>query len=436
MHQAGIHLPVATSPSSDRFRGALAGAAGNLLEWYDFAAYGYFSAIIGRSFFPSDTAYVSLLSAFAVFAAAFFMRPIGGIVFGHIGDRFGPKRALFTSAVVMTLSTFAIGCLPTYETAGVLAPVLLVLLRLGQGMSVGGEYTASAAYLVSSSAPEHRGLMGSLTPLGATSGIMVGSLTGVVISDLLTPSEVEAWGWRLPFLLGISLGLFVLVLRSRMQSDTVPASTGRQAQKLPLREAFRTDAAAMLRAFLATLILAGGFYLIFIYLVTYLQTQGGADQHEAFVINTASMLVMLMCLPLYGILSDRIGRKLVLTIQMIGVIVLSIPLFALISSHLPIWIMLGQIGFAVLLAGIGGVIPSMLMEAFSSQARNTAMAISYNAAMALVGGTAPMVATALMARTQNPMTLAYYMMGLSLLSLIGVLALKDRTGKPLTGNSM
>ena len=430
---ANVHQVLAEHSS----RSILAGAVGNMLEWYDFAAYGYFSAIIGRHFFPSDTPNVSLLSAFAVFAAAFFMRPIGGILFGGIGDRLGTKKALLVSAALMSVSTFAIGCLPTYDSIGILAPILLVLLRLGQGMSVGGEYTTSSAFLVTNSDPGDRGLLGSLAPVGAASGLILGSFAGVTVSEMLAPAEIGAWGWRIPFLLGIALGMFVLVLRSTMQQEAAPANRSLPSKELPIREALRTQSGTMLRVFVAILALAASFYLTSVYLVTYMQTEGGISQHTAFVINTASMLLMLLMLlmlfilPLFGMLSDRIGRKLMMGILLACMAILAVPLFTLVSSHQLLQMMLGQMGFAVLVGGLSAAVPSLMVEAFGGRSRNTAMALSYNAAFALAGGMAPMVATALMAKTNNPMSLAYYLIALSALSLIGVFMLKDHTGEPL-----
>ena len=190
----------------------VAGAIGNVLEWYDFAAYGYFASAFGRNFFPSTDQFVSLISAFGVFAVAFMMRPIGSIIFGHIGDRYGRKRALMVSVTAMALSTFAIGLLPTYAHIGSLAPLLLILLRMIQGISVGGEYTTSIIFLVEQSAPQRRGFIGSWASFSATAGALLGSLVGGVVTRLLDPAEVLAWGWRLPFLPGILLGAVAYVM--------------------------------------------------------------------------------------------------------------------------------------------------------------------------------------------------------------------------------
>ena len=194
-------------------RSLVAGALGNVLEWYDFAAYGFLAAIFARNFFPGSDAFVGLISAFGIFAASFLMRPIGGVVFGHIGDRLGRRQALFVSAFMMTGSTVTIGLLPTYDSIGALAPVLLLLLRLLQGLSIGGEYTTSAIFLAESAAPRRRGLIASFAGCGATGGTLLGSMVGAMTAMAMSADDLIAWGWRIPFLLGILLGGFTLYLR-------------------------------------------------------------------------------------------------------------------------------------------------------------------------------------------------------------------------------
>jgi MFS transporter, MHS family, proline/betaine transporter len=424
------------APRSLRHPSVVAGAVGNMLEWYDFATYGYFSVVIGRNFFPSDSPTTSLLSAFAVFAAAFFMRPIGGAVFGHVGDRYGRKAALLLSAGLMTVSTFAMGCLPTYASAGLAAPVMLVVLRLSQGLSVGGEYTSSVIFLAETAEPRRRGLTGSLACIGAACGILLGSLSGMVITGLLTPEQVHDWGWRLPFLGGIALGAFIVVLRRQMDErhmdEALATDPALADHRSPLRAAVAIDGAAMLRAFVMNLCLACAFYVVFVYLVTYLHTVSGLPPHTAFVVNSSAMAFQAACVPLAGGLSDRIGRKRMLTLTGAGLTLLSWPLFLLLESGQLAQIAVAEIVFAILIAGYASVIPTAFVEMFHPRTRCTALAISYNASMALVGGTAPMAATWIVHRLQFPTGPGLYVAALSGLSLVGVLTMRDRTGEPLT----
>jgi MFS transporter, MHS family, proline/betaine transporter len=283
-----------------------AGAIGKLLEWYDFAAYGYFASIFGRNFFPSQSPFLSLLSAFGVFAIAFMMRPLGGIIFGHIGDRFGRKRALIVSVTAMALSTFAIGLLPTYATIGALAPILLILLRMTQGASVGGEYTTSIIFLVEQSAPRDRGFIGSWAAFSTGIGTLLGSLVGVLISQLLDPAQISAWGWRLPFLPGILLGAVAYLMRRQFIDDDF---TRVRFDELPFIEAFKTNGREILRGFVIVIAMGVSIYLVFVYLATYLQQVDRISASRALGINTVSMILLLVLTPLAGMVSDRVGSQ-------------------------------------------------------------------------------------------------------------------------------
>src|ERR1700730_8345250 len=244
-------------------RAILAGIAGNVMEWYDFTVYGYFAAVIGRQFFPAEDPISSLLAAFGVFAAGFLMRPFGSLVFGHIGDKIGRKAALMASVILMAVSTFLIGLLPTYQQIGITAPVLLVLLRLVQGLSVGGEYTTSAIFLVERSNPGHRGFLGSFGPFGACGGVLLGSAVGDAITTILDQTSVNGWGWRLPFILGISVGLSGLYIRRHMLNEAVPQRRG-SAVKSPVSEALRTEWRTIARLVALNAGYAVGCYLCFV----------------------------------------------------------------------------------------------------------------------------------------------------------------------------
>ena len=216
-------------------RGVIAGVVGNVLEWYDFALFGFFAREIGAHFFPAADPTASLLAAFGTFAAGFLMRPVGGALFGWVGDRFGRKQALIWSVLAMAFPSFFIGLLPGAETIGLAAPVLLLLFRLMQGLAVGGEYMASAVFLVEGSQPGRRGWMGSWGPLGASAGTLLGSLAGALVNRVLPPEAVMAYGWRIPFLVGLAVGLGGLAIR-RHYVERVPHQA---PAKSPLGEAFR-----------------------------------------------------------------------------------------------------------------------------------------------------------------------------------------------------
>jgi len=407
----------------------LAGAVGNVLEWYDFAAYGYFASALAKNFFPSGNTELSLASTFGVFAAAFLMRPIGGALFGHIGDRIGRKRALLTSAALMTLATFSMGLLPGYATIGAAAPLLLIGFRLLQGLSIGGEFTASAVFLVERSDPRRRGLNGSFASISATVGLLLGSAIGTIETSVLSPSQVEAWGWRIPFLFGLVLGAFALVLRRVIDEDEARQDT--EQHRLPVIEALATDWPDILRGALMNAAFAAGFYLIFVYVVTMVEQIDGMPAHPALEINTMSMVLLVLATPCFGALSDRIGRKTVLLISLAGLILFSWPLFKLLLSDVFFIVLIGQSMFALIAAAWFGTIQATLVEMFRARTRCTALSISYNVAYAVVGGTAPIIAIYLVNQLHADFGPAFFLMALGSVSFVAVLTMPDRTGKPL-----
>jgi MFS transporter, MHS family, proline/betaine transporter len=372
---------------------------------------------------------LSLISAFGVFAAAFLMRPIGGAMFGHIGDRFGRKQALLTSAGLMTLATISIGFLPTYAVFGAAAPLLLIVMRLLQGLSVGGEFSTSIVFLVEQSAPHRRGLLGSIASLGATSGVLLGSAVGVLESAALTQVQLESWGWRIPFLLGIFLGGVIFVVRRTLDNDTPPA--GRLTHSLPLVEALAVDWRDILRATIACASFAASFYLVFVYLVTLMHQVDGLPSGRALEVNTLAMLVVLAATPCFGALSDRIGRKPVLLASVGGTVLLAWPLFWLMLQPEFASILIGQIGSALLIAAWGGTMEAALVELFRGRTRCTALSISYNSAFALLGGTSPLIAVFLVSSEHLDFGPAFYLMALAAISFVAVLTMPDRTGQPL-----
>lgn len=410
-------------------RQIIAGAVGNVLEWYDFAAYGYFAGIFGRNFFPGTDAVASLAAAFGVFAAAFLMRPIGGVLFGHIGDRLGRRRALLLSAGLMTISTVAMGLLPTYAAIGTAAPALLVALRLLQGGSVGGEYATSVVFLVEQCKPHRRGLIGSMAPIGASFGTILGSAIGALVASLLTTSELQVWGWRIPFLLGIALGGSAILMRRTMVKESPPRV--RPGSDLPLIGALRRDWREIVRGFFLCASFAVSFYLAFVYLTTYIQQVEGLPAGRALQINTVSMLVMIALTPCFAMLSDRIGRKQVLVAATLGMVILPWPLFTLLMQRDEALILLGQCGISVLVAAYSGAIPATLVEMFKTPTRCTALSISYNAAFAVLGGTSPIVAVYLVSHEHIDSGPALYLMASGAVSLAAALTLRDRTGRPL-----
>jgi MFS transporter, MHS family, proline/betaine transporter len=410
-------------------RAIVAGAIGNMMEWYDFAVYGFFAAILGRQFFPAEDPLSSLLAAFGVFAAGYLMRPFGSIVFGHIGDRVGRKAALTLSVAAMAVPTFLIGILPTHAQIGAAASALLVVLRLVQGLSVGGECATSTIFLVEQAPIGRRGFLGSWSMFGAIAGILLGSAIGALVLTIFGAAAAESWAWRLPFLFGVVLGGAGLYLRRTLAADAIAPAD--RPTRLPVVEAFGTEWRTIIRVFGLNIVQAVGFYLCFVYVTTYLRQVDFISSSKALDINSASMVVLLLMLPLAGLLADRVGRKPVLLVAVTGLLGLSYPLFWLMHHPATAMIMLGQLGFSVILGLYLGTLPAMVVEIFPRRVRCSAMSISYNAAIGLFGGTAPMVAVYLIERSHNDLSPAFYLMAMAALSLAAVLATKETAWSPM-----
>jgi MHS family proline/betaine transporter-like MFS transporter len=346
MASIGDLAPTAdASRSGGSVRQIAAGTIGNVLELYDFAVYGYLAHVIAENFFPAEDEIAGLLAAFAVFAVGYLMRPIGGILIGHIGDRHSRKLALILSVGGMAVPTVLIGLLPTYATIGIAAPILLVLLRVAQGLSVGGEYVGSMVFLVESAPENRRGLYGAFCAAGAVCGILVGSTVAAVLQAVFDPAEVEAWAWRLPFLAGGLLALVGFLLRRTLIE---PDRRGRAVVKAPIVEAFRRHPREIVTLVALTVFNAVGFYISFVFVASWLQQADGIAPSVALSINSLNMILLVFVLVAFGWLSDRIGRLPILSGATLAAIVFGLPLFLLMREGGLVGAFLGQLGFVVI----------------------------------------------------------------------------------------
>jgi MHS family proline/betaine transporter-like MFS transporter len=405
-----------------RRRVVAAGIAGNVMEWYDFSVYGFFARTIGNLYFPTHDPRTSLLAAFGVFAVGFLMRPLGAVLFGHIGDRVGRGPALLWSVVVMAVPTFAIGVLPTYAEIGVAASVLMLLCRILQGLAVGGEYTSSAVFLAETADPDKRGAASAWAPFGAVAGILLGSAVGALVLNVMPLEQVVSWGWRIPFLLGVVVGFVGFLLRRRMPFDKPAATAG-----FPLAKALREHTREMLQVIGISLVNAIAFYLIFVFIIAWLKLAADVGAGVALQINSFSMVVLLAVILAAARLSDRIGRKPILVGAALGLLVLSWPLMALMATGSIPLVILGQAGFALLLGAYGGVNPIAICEIFPRGVRCSAVSTAYNVTVGIAGGTAPAVATWLMGRTGSAMVPAFYIMAGAAISAIAALSVNERS---------
>jgi MFS transporter, MHS family, proline/betaine transporter len=408
-----------------------AAVIGNVLEWYDFAVYGFMAGIIGKNFFPSGDEVSQLLAAFAVFGVGFLARPLGGIVIGRIGDTSGRKTALVLTIMLMAAGTVLIGITPTYATIGVAGPILILLARLMQGFSAGGEWGGSTAFIVEWADEGERGFLGSFQQCSVSAGLLLGSGVAALITTLLDPAMTEAWGWRVPFLLGALIGPVGMYMRRNI--DETPAYE--RAMRLPVPVPRHDDVAPFwlaARAFGFTVLWTVAFYIFLNYMPTFLKTYAKLSSAEALWSNTIGLLVLVVVIPLMGRLSDRIGRKPLLLACCVCFIVLPYPVFALYLSAPPLGIIIAiQIVFGAIIAMFSGAGPAAISEIFPTRSRSTWMTTGYALSVAIFGGFAPYIATWLIATTGSPISPVYYVVAAAVVSTIVIARLKETAHEPL-----
>jgi MHS family proline/betaine transporter-like MFS transporter len=413
----------------------VAGAIGNLLEWYDFGLFGFFAPVIARQLMPPTDRLASLLETFGVFAAGFLMRPLGGVVFGWVGDSLGRKRALELSVLLMAVATTLIGLLPSHAAIGLAAPLLLTVMRLLQGLSVGGEYVGSMSFLSEHAAPKQRAFFGSWSSFSVVLGSLLGSGTAALLTGLLSEAQLSAWGWRVPFLGGVLIGVVGLWLRLGIKespSFLQIQKSGNLAAN-PLVEVLRKD----LGPIAITLGLAGllsiGFYVPFVWLPTWLSqiNKPPLEEDRALVANTIALAALAVLTPLAALVSDRLGRRPMILGTALGYALLSYPLFRLMAGGTFAGALLAGLVFAACNSLFSGCMAATLVELFPTRTRYTGMAIAYNIGMALMGGTAPLAATGLIRLTGDVLAPAYYLIGAAVLTGVAGLFVKPRHGQPL-----
>jgi MHS family proline/betaine transporter-like MFS transporter len=414
-------------------KNVIAGVIGNVLEWYDFAVFGYFAPIIGAHFFPSDNPITSLLSAFGVFAIGYFARPIGGIIFGRMGDKSGRKIALQVSVMLMAIPTFLISVLPTYAQIGILAPLLLIILRLLQGISVGGELIGSICFTTETAPANERGFWGSWTQGSLIGGILLGSLVAAIIQGLLPTESLMSWGWRIPFLAGLGIGIFGLWMRTGLSepSDFANIKETADINRNPIMDVINKFPLRIFHAAMLVILSGGGFYLLFVWWPTFLEDVISPPVKYAFATNVISMFVLMSIIPLTGWLSDKCGRKPLLIIGSLSIIIAAYPLFVLAGHATFISVLAAQLIFAVLLSIFIGPIPATLAEMFPSHVRYSGIALGYNISLSLFGGTAPLIATWLIFRFNSITIVAYYLMIMAFVSLIASLTLNKENSSEM-----
>ncbi|UXF65290.1 MULTISPECIES: MFS transporter [Rhodococcus] len=415
---------------------------GNAMEWFDFGVYAYLATTIGKVFFPDASGSAQLLSTFAIFAAAFIVRPLGGLFFGPLGDRIGRKKVLATTIILMAGSTFAIGLIPSYESIGIAAPILLVLLRLLQGFSTGGEYGGASTFVAEYAPDKRRGFFASFLEFGTLAGYVAAAGIVTIIQTVVSSEDLLQWGWRIPFLIAGPLGLIGLYLRLRLE-ETPAFQMMEQAEERSLADEstgkkLRETLVDNWRPLVLCIVLVATYniahYGLLSYMPTYLTNTLGYDESHGLVLMIIVMIVMMMGISYVGKFSDRVGRKPLLLSGFIGFFVLSLPAYLLIGVGNYVTVFLGLAILGGLLLLFVGVFPSVLPALFPTGIRYGGLAIGYNLAVSIFGGTTPLVLTALESATGSNLVAPMYMMIAAVIGGIAVLMIPETARKPLDGS--
>lgn len=408
-------------------RAVAAAVVGNVLEWFDFATYAFLATVISKVMFPAGDEFVAILGTFGAFGLGFAARPLGAILFGYLGDKKGRKWTLTLVMPLMALATFFMAVIPSYASIGATAPLLLVVVRMLQGISVGGELGNAVAFLVEWAPPKKRGLFGSFQQCSTLGGTLLGSGAAALMTTLLSPEALYDWGWRVPFIVGaVVIGPIGWIIRKR--SEETPAYVHVVEEKTRQR----SPALLGLQACGLVIVWTVSLYVLLNYLPSFTQKYAGIQPSTALWLNTAGLLVMTASIPLWGAASDRFGRKPIYTFGCIAFLILPYPIFHLmLEMQSPIVVGVAQMVGGVLIGIFSGVGPAMLSELFPTRIRTTWMSIGYGIANAIFGGFAPVISISLIKVTGSPISPAYFVMLAAVLSTVAVATIKETAHDPL-----
>ena len=410
----------------------ISGMLGNGLEWYDYALYGHMSIVFSQLFFPAGDSGKNLILTLLIFAAGFVSRPLGAIFFGRIGDKFGRKKALTMSMMMMAIPTGCIGLLPTYEAIGIAAPILLTVIRILQGLSLGGAYSGSISYVVEHAPPDQRSAIGSVIKLSLVIGFLFGSVVSTLMAAMLSEADFYSWGWRLPFFLGVGIGVVGFYIRNHGEESPVyeKAKKDGTLSKSPVKDTFTKYPLKMLQAFMAYIFVTIPFYIIAIYMIAYTKRHLGLSEDDALLINSLAMATMLITVYPAARLADKIGRRPVLLMAIVAMLLLAFPAFELMQAGTFMAVLGGQVILAMILGWYLGPIPASVVEMVPTSSRYTGMSLADNLC-AILGGFTPSVAEYMIRETGSNMSIVWLLIGAGVASFISITLYKDRWREPL-----
>lgn len=426
--------------SDEQFKKAITAASlGNAIEWFDFGVYGFLAYALGKVFFPEASPSVQLVASLATFSVPFLVRPLGGLFFGILGDKFGRQKVLAVTIIIMSVSTFSIGLIPSYATIGIWAPILLLIAKLAQGFSVGGEYTGAAIFVAEYAPDRKRGFLGSWLDFGSIAGFVLGAGVVVAITMLLGQERFEDWGWRIPFFIAGPLGVIGMYLRSALdetptfQKHSESVESG-EVKKQSLLEVIKENSRGILICIGLVITTNVTYYMLLTYMPSYLSHNLQYSVDHGVLIIIAIMLGILLIQPIIGLLSDRFGRKIFIRLGSLGLLLFAIPSFYLINTGNVVLIFLGLMFLATMLSFFTGVMASILPALFPTNVRYSAMAIAFNISV-LVAGFTPTAAAWLVETTHNLYMPAYYLMIIAVIGFITVNYMKETANRPLRGET-
>ncbi|ATW26612.1 MFS transporter [Candidatus Formimonas warabiya] len=423
--------PVVNPHKNTRFAVVVtSGLVGNIMEWFDYSLYAYFAATISANFFPTEDPLVGLILSFLVFGLGFLARPFGGLVFGHFADKIGRKNTLSATVILMGVSTFAMGILPTYAQVGIAAPILLSLVRMLQGISCGGEWGSAVSFLGEYAKPTNRAFIVSFAQVGIALGLLLGALFGFFLSSVMPKEALDSWGWRIAFLCGIIVALFGYFLRrnvdetpafkENLQKETITSS--------PLKEVFRNHKKPMITIFLLCM---GGmvtYWLLFTYMATFISKFLKLPVTTGFSLTVVTLIAYSIGLLIFGYLSDRIGRKPFMVAGTAGIVFLGYPLFKILANTTTYWQMALIVSLlAFMFSSFQAANTVAMSELFPTKVRVSGFSVPYQLGAAISGGTAMAVATWLVKVTGNVMSVPVYMCSMLAITFLTVVFLYEET---------
>ncbi|OUO89871.1 MFS transporter [Gordonibacter sp. An230] len=405
-------------------RAVFSGSLGNMLEWFDYGLYGYFATIISRDFFVSDDPIVGLLLSFLVFGTGFLVRPIGGILIGMYADKHGRIKALTLTILCMGVCTLCMGLLPTYSQVGIVAPILLTVLRLLQGLATGGEFGSSLTFIAEYGTPNNRAFLVSWQPFSVGCGLLLGSAAGLLVTTILPEAALYDWGWRVPFACGILIAVYGVHMRKNVPDSPEflkmkEQEGGTDEPHAPVKDLFLRYKKPIVTVVGLLVGSSATYYLLITYMPTYISEFMDTSLSSAFVVNTSVIAIYLLLCPVMGMLIDRIGRRKCLIVGCLGFLLLSYPVFSVLVQQTNAAIMIALLGILIVFQTILAVaIAVVSAEVFPTKLRNSGVGFSYNLAAAIFGGLAPLAATALIAATGDQLSITYLILGAILITFL------------------